>query len=132
MICEGCKDAHEAADCIDTKAGRTYNFPLPAMPADQRHAIEAAGQAILDARAERPEMSLEDHYSPTRMTEAVREAHTRLDRLVDQVFGITELDPTFLRRQEVLFAHYEELSAHLLTTAATPARKRSPRTQRGK
>lgn len=94
------------------------------MPADQRHAIEAAGQAILDARAERPEMSLEDHYSPTRMAEAVREAHTRLDRLVDQVFGITEPDPTFLRRQEVLFAHYEELSAHLLT-ASTP---RTPRT----
>ena len=106
------------------------NFPLPAMPAGERRSIEIAGQTILTARAERPEMSLEDHYNPTRMTEAVREAHTRLDRLVDQVFGITEPDPTFLRRQEALFVHYEELSADLLTTATPVQRKRSPRTQR--
>ena len=41
MICEGCKGTHEAADCIDTKAGRTY--PL-------RHCVCQHKRRIPDVR----------------------------------------------------------------------------------
>ncbi len=87
------------------------NFPLPHIEADRRRAIEAAGDAILAARAEHPNLSLEDHYRPGGMTPSVREAHERLDRLVDAAFGLKEKCPNFLRRQEVLFSSYQQLTS---------------------
>jgi hypothetical protein len=100
------------------------NFPLPPIPSAQRQAIEAAGRAVLTARGENPERSLEDHYRPGGMTPAVRAAHERLDRVVDAAFGVTESEPTFLRRQEALFAAYQNLTQNLLT----PGASRVPRT----
>ena len=100
------------------------NFPLPAIEADRRDAIEAAGGAILTARADHPDLSLEDHYSPGVMTPSVRDAHERLDRLVDLAFGLKEKDPSFLRRQEVLFFSYQELTSTLLTAPVRGPRRR--------
>ena len=102
------------------------NFPLPRIDAAQRRAIEQAGAAILKARAEETHYSLEDHYRPGAMTAAVRQAHEGLDRLVDATFGVREANPSLLRRQEALFASYEELTAPLLPAAKRPARRRRP------
>ena len=102
------------------------NFPLPPIDPDRRRAIEAAGEAILAARAEHPEMSLEDHYRPAAMTPSVRRAHERLDRLVDAAFGLNERNPSFLRRQEVLFTTYEGLTAPLLALGKPTPRRRRP------
>ncbi|HRU10333.1 MAG TPA: class I SAM-dependent DNA methyltransferase [Thermoanaerobaculia bacterium] len=100
------------------------NFPLPHIEADRRRAIEAAGDAILAARAEHPNLSLEDHYRPGGMTPSVREAHERLDRLVDAEFGLKEKCPNFLRRQEVLFSSYQQLTSPLLTAPVRTRRQR--------
>lgn len=100
------------------------NFPLPHIEADRRRAIEAAGDAILAARAEHPNLSLEDHYRPGGMTPSVREAHERLDRLVDAAFGLKEKCPNFLRRQEVLFSSYQQLTSPLLTAPVRTRRQR--------
>ena len=100
------------------------NFPLPPIATDRRRVIEEAGTAILAARAEHPGLSLEDLYRPGTMTAAVRQAHDNLDRLVDAEFGVTEEHPTFLRRQEALFAAYEELTAPLLAERSSARRRR--------
>lgn len=82
------------------------NFPLQPIDAKGREAIEGAGRAILAARAEHPELTLEDHYRPGDMQESVMEAHLQLDHLVDRVFGLDEASPSLLRRQEALFTAY--------------------------
>lgn len=93
------------------------NFPLPPIEAKNREAIEEAGRAVLAARAEYPELTLEDHYRSGGMTPSVRQAHQRLDRLVDESFGLDRANPTLLQRQEVLFETYQGLTAPLTATA---------------
>ena len=99
------------------------NFPLPPIGVDRRRDIEAAGEAILDTRAEHPGLSLADHYRTGAMTPSVREAHETLDRLVDASFGLNEKSPTFLRRQEILFTSYEELASPLLAASTRSSRR---------
>lgn len=90
------------------------NFPLPPIDAKSRGAIEEAGQAVLTARAEHPELTLEDHYRSGAMKASVAAAHLQLDHLVDRAFGLGTAEPTLLQRQEALFAAYEELTAPLM------------------
>lgn len=45
-------------------------------------------------------------------------AHADLDRSIDAAFELAEPNPTFLRRQEVLFAAYESLTSPLLSARA--------------
>lgn len=101
------------------------NFPLPLIDTPHRQAIADAGKAIVAARAEHPELSLEDHYRPEAMTSPVREAHQKLDQLVDQAFGLRDPHPSFLRRQEVLFSTYEQLTAPLTAASNRSRGKRS-------
>ncbi|MDP2013297.1 MAG: class I SAM-dependent DNA methyltransferase, partial [Actinomycetota bacterium] len=83
-------------------------FPLPKLSDDQRDSIIAGGEAVLDARALRPERSLAQHYNPLAMDPTLLKAHAQLDRTVDAVFGqkesLTEAD-----RLAALFASYERL-----------------------
>mgnify|MGYP000877893428 CR=1 FL=1 len=100
------------------------NFPLPPIDGASRRAIEEAGAGILKARNEQPNLSLEDHYRPGAMTPSVRDAHRRLDILVDSAFGLAETAPTLLRRQEVLFTSYEVLTSPLLASPPNRGRRR--------
>jgi hypothetical protein len=70
-------------------AGIVYNnFPWPQNPTDkQRQAIEAAAQAVLDARAKYPESSLADLYDPLTMPPALVQAHRKLDAAVDAAYA---------------------------------------------
>lgn len=86
------------------------NFPLAPLAAEQRAQIEEAGLGILAARAQNPELSLEDHYRPGAMTPRVAAAHRHLDSLVDRAFGLKTVTPTVLQRQEALFDAYEQLA----------------------
>ena len=64
------------------------NFPWPDQPSDaQREKIEAAAQAMLDARAEFPNASLADLYDPLTMPPALVKAHQMLDAAVDAAYG---------------------------------------------
>jgi type I restriction-modification system DNA methylase subunit len=64
------------------------NFPWPENPSvKQQQAVEAAAQAVLDARAQFPESSLADLYDPLTMPPVLLKAHQALDRAVDTAYG---------------------------------------------
>ncbi len=69
-------------------AGIVYNnFPWPQHPTDkQKQGIEAAAQAVLDARAQYPESSLADLYAPLTMPPELVRAHRKLDAAVDAAY----------------------------------------------
>lgn len=89
------------------------NFPLPDVPDPIRSQIIAGGRAVLDARAKHSDRSLAQLYDPHRLEPELVSAHDELDRVIDQVFGISELAPSIALRQEALFAQYKELTTRL-------------------
>ena len=74
-----------------------YNtFPWCTPTEEQKSKIEETAQAILDARALKPECSLADLYDETTMTPELRKAHQNNDRAVMKAYGfppsLTEMD----------------------------------------
>ena len=63
------------------------NFPWPHPTPEQRAKIEAAAQAILDARAAFPDSSLADLYDDLTMPPALRRAHQENDKAVMNAYG---------------------------------------------
>ncbi|MFK5645121.1 class I SAM-dependent DNA methyltransferase [Ornithinimicrobium sp. LYQ121] len=84
------------------------NFPLPLLSGRQRADLIAAGQTVLDARAQHPHLSLAQHYAASGMDPDLQAAHLDLDRKVGALFGVcagaAEGD-----RQQALFDAYLEL-----------------------
>ena len=98
------------------------NYPWPEKATDkQRAAVEAAAQAVLDARAQYPTSMLADLYDPLTMPAPLLKAHQQLDRAVDRCYR-PEPFPSDRHRVEYLFALYEQFTAPLVA-AAKPARK---------
>ncbi len=92
----------------------TYNnFPWPDDPANKTQ-IEAAAQAVLDARDNHPGASLADLYDPLAMPRDLVDAHQRLDREVLAAYG---LKPGATESEILanLFTRYSELTADLFT-----------------
>ncbi len=93
---------------------RTHKYPWPEAPnAKQRAAVEAAAQAVLDARKEFPDATLADLYDPLAMPPALVKAHAALDRAVDVCYRPQPFEND-RQRVEHLFALYEKLTAPLL------------------
>ena len=57
-----------------------------------------------------PTETLAQLYQPADMPEELKRAHAALDREVDTLFGLSDHEPSLLRRQEALFARYQELA----------------------
>ena len=95
------------------------NYPWPDEPnTKQRAAVEAAAQAVLDAREEHltKGAKLADLYNPLAMPAKLVKTHAMLDRAVDRCYRAQPF--TFDRqRVEYLFALYEKLAAPLLSKA---------------
>ena len=87
------------------------NLPLPDVTDRVRQQIITAGQGVLEARAQRPERSLAEHYNPLTMTTELIKAHDALDRVVDKAFGARKTLHTDAERQEILFKRYAEMTA---------------------
>ena len=96
------------------------NFPWPEPTEAQRQTIEAAGQAILDARALYPESTLADLYDPLATPAELRKAHQANDRTVDAAYGYRGAKDD-AARVAFLFALYQQLVGDL---TATPRTKR--------
>jgi hypothetical protein len=97
-------------------------YPWPAAVTDkQRAAVEAAAQAVLDARAQFPTATLADLYDPLTMPAPLLKAHQALDRAVDRCYRPDPF-PSDRHRVEYLFALYEKITAPLVA-AAKPKRK---------
>ena len=86
-------------------------LPLPEVSDKQRAAIIAAGQGVLDARAEQPGVSLADMYNPLAMAPSLVKAHRALDRAVDRAFGARKALETNEERLAILFKRYKEMTA---------------------
>ncbi|HEY3322408.1 MAG TPA: DNA methyltransferase [Planctomycetota bacterium] len=102
------------------------NFPWPLDPdAKQRAAVEAAAQAVLDARAPflppKGKSTLADLYDPLTMPAPLAKAHAELDRAVDRCYR-REPFRSDRERVEHLFTLYEKLTSPLLP--AEPKTKR--------
>ena len=108
--------------------GLVYNtFPTPPGWTDDsaaREALDPLAQAVLDARAAHPDITLADLYDPDLMPPTLRRAHQKLDRAVDRLYRRARFTNE-RERVEHLFALYERLRAPLAAEAAGP--KRRPR-----
>ncbi len=112
------------------------NFPWPESPTDaQKAAIEAAAQAVLDARTAFPGATLADLYDPLTMPPSLVKTHQKLDAAVDAAYqqGLPAKRgfKTDAERAAFLFELYQRYTS--LLPAATPAsklasRRRVPRT----
>ena len=101
------------------------NFPWPDQPADaQRQKIEAAAQAVLDARAQFPDATLADLYDPLTMPPVLVRAHQKLDAAVDAAYGKKSFKND-AERVAFLFELYQRYTS-LLPGTAKPKRRRSP------
>lgn len=107
----------------------TYNtFPWPEPNEKQQAAIEAAAQAVLDARAEFPDSSLADLYDPLAMPASLLKAHHTLDKAVDAAYGFKgghdgKGGPiTDATRVAFLFGRYQSLTSLLPVAANKPRR----------
>ncbi|MBR6435677.1 MAG: class I SAM-dependent DNA methyltransferase, partial [Thermoguttaceae bacterium] len=84
------------------------NFPWCTPTEEQKSKIEETAQAILDARALKPECSLADLYDETAMTPELRKAHQNNDRAVMKAYGF----PPSLSEMDIvarLMEMYQEL-----------------------
>ncbi|MDH4378686.1 MAG: hypothetical protein QE263_02100 [Vampirovibrionales bacterium] len=104
------------------------NFPWPASPTPaQTQAVEAAAQAVLDARA--PYLAsgntLADLYDANTMPPDLLKAHQRLDKAVDACYGRRTFTSE-LERVTYLFELYQQLTAPL-AAQLTPSTTRKPR-----
>ncbi len=86
-------------------------LPLPAVSDKQRADTIAAGQSVLEARAEQPGASLADMYNPLAMSPSLLKAHRALDRAVDRAFGARKALETNEQRLAILFKRYQEMTA---------------------
>ena len=96
-------------------AGIVYNnFPWPQHPTDkQKQAIEAAAQAVLEARAHYPESSLAVLDDPLTMPPELVQAHRKLDAAVDAAYGKRKFSGD-RDRLAFLFELYQQLVSPLL------------------
>lgn len=105
-------------------AGIVYNnFPWPENPTEkQKQTIEAAAQAVLDARLQFPESSLADLYDPLTMPPVLLKAHQTLDKAVDAAYGKTNFK-TEAERVAFLFELYQKYTSLLPVEKGKKARK---------
>ncbi|TCJ12793.1 class I SAM-dependent DNA methyltransferase [Parasulfuritortus cantonensis] len=103
-----------------------YNtFPWPDPSDKPRAAVEAAAQAVLDARAAFPGATLADLYDPLTMPPDLLKAHQRLDRAVDAAYGAKAFKSE-AERVAFLFQRYQALTSLLPAAKAPKRRRRSP------
>ncbi len=107
-------------------AGIVYNnFPWPTPTDQQRAAIEAAAQAVLDARAAHPGATLADLYDPLTMPPDLVKAHQKLDVAVDAAYGYKNAGSD-AARVGFLFGMHRQLVARLAPLAKPAKAKPRP------
>ena len=97
------------------------NYPWPgyageALTDAQRSAVEAAAQAVLDARAQFPGATLADLYDPLTMPPALLKAHQKLDAAVDKAYqssGGKKAYQSDAERVAFLFELYQRITSLL-------------------
>jgi hypothetical protein len=83
----------------------TFPFPDPGL---RRAAIERAAQDVLDARASHPDSTLAELYDPLAMPKDLLDAHRKLDRETDVLYGRGSFDD--VKRLGTLLRRYREMT----------------------
>ena len=88
-----------------------YNtFPFPKISSEKKTEIEAAAEDVLITRENYPEKTLAEMYDPDKMPQDLREAHARLDDIVESCYpGYPFASDE--ARLECLFKLYEKMTA---------------------
>ena len=88
-----------------------YNsFPFPKISPEKKAAIESAAEEVLITREYYPEKTLAELYDPDRMPQDLREAHAKLDDIVESCYpGYPFASDE--ARLECLFKLYEKMTA---------------------
>jgi hypothetical protein len=109
------KEEMETREDKEARAARLAKEKLEAKAVKEfeknKTAIEAAAQAVLDARALFPKSSLADLYDPLTMPPELVKAHRKLDKAVDRAYGRTFDNDA--QRVAYLFELYQQLSSEL-------------------
>ena len=89
-----------------------YNtFPFPKISAEKKAEIESAAEEVLVTREFYPDKTLADLYDPDKMPQDLREAHARLDDIVESCYpGYPFASDE--ARLECLFKLYERMTAN--------------------
>jgi type II restriction/modification system DNA methylase subunit YeeA len=88
-----------------------YNsFPFPKISAEKKQEIESAAENVLITREYYPEKTLAELYDPDKMPQDLREAHAKLDDIVESCYpGYPFASDE--ARLECLFKLYEKMTA---------------------
>ena len=88
-----------------------YNsFPFPSITPEKRAEIEAAAEEVLITREYYPDKTLAELYDPDKMPQDLREAHAKLDDIVESCYpGYPFASDE--ARLECLFKLYEQMTA---------------------
>jgi hypothetical protein len=97
------------------------NYPWPELNSSHTPKIEAAAQAVLDARAAHPNASLADLYDPLTMPANLLKAHQALDKAVDAAYGYKGAQ-TDAARVAFLFELYQKITSLLPVQKAKKAK----------
>lgn len=101
-------------------------FPLHPLTDDQRDSLIAGGQAVLDARALYPNVSLATLYERHGIPGPLMAAHRELDGVMDRLIAKRARVASDGDRLRALFARYRELIEEgQLVPTATPGRRRT-------
>lgn len=102
----------------------TYNnFPWPENPPKKQiDAIEAAAQAVLDARSKFPNSSLAVLYDPLTMPPELVKAHQTLDRSVDLAYR-PQAFASEAKRMEFLFSLYAKYTSGIFNIKNSKKRR---------
>lgn len=107
----------------------TPERPAPAAAQKRRLAIEAAAQAVLDARTKFADSTLADLYDPLIMPVELHKAHQQLDKAVDAAYSYKG-QPHDAARVAFLFTRYQALTAATAPISPTkPTRRRKVQAQ---
>ena len=107
----------------------TPERPAPAAAQKRRLAIEAAAQAVLDARTKFADSTLADLYDPLTMPVELHKAHQQLDKAVDAAYSYKG-QPHDAARVAFLFTRYQALTAATAPISPTkPTRRRKVQAQ---
>lgn len=89
-----------------------YNtFPFPKISAEKKAEIEAAAEDVLVTREFYPDKTLAELYDPDKMPQDLREAHEKLDDIVESCYpGYPFASDE--ARLECLFKLYEKMTAN--------------------
>ncbi|GHT10988.1 methylase [Planctomycetales bacterium] len=98
------------------------NFPWPVPTNKQKAAIEAASQAVLDARLQFSNTNYAELYNPLSMPTELRLAHKRLDKAVEKAYKREFANDA--ERVAHLFGLHHTLTANLLTEGKKKRSKR--------